>query len=281
MKNSNPLNKYKKAFLIILIFLLALGISCVRYYFGPDIAFTLFFIFPIIYITWKAGIWAGIFISFTSALSLLITEIYYPGLTSGNIIIYLNNIFRFIIFLIITYIISELRISLDKQKQLARIDPLTLIPNRRAFYETANMEMEKARRYGYPVSLLSIDLDNFKNINDTFGHSTGDFLLKRVASTLLGNIRAIDLVTRLGGDEFGILLPQANANSAYIVADKLKQIISETMQKHDWPVTPSIGLIVSLKAQESVDDMIKKADMLMYSAKKEGGSRIKLAVVPG
>ncbi|MBN2402377.1 MAG: GGDEF domain-containing protein [Spirochaetes bacterium] len=198
---------------------------------------------------------------------------------SNYIIPYLNNTFRLIISLIITYIISELRIALDKQKDLARIDPLTSIANSRAFYETADMEFQKARRHGFPISVLYMDLDNFKEVNDTLGHSTGDMLLKLTADALIKNIRNIDIAARLGGDEFGILLTQTGAEAAYVVAQKLKDMMKKLVQNNNWPVTLSIGIVTFLKAPDSVDEMMKKADLLMYSAKFDGKNNIKQSVI--
>ena len=271
--------KYKKIILVFYAAVLTLIISIIRYYSGPELAFTLFYIFPIILAVWKSGIWAGIFISFSSAFLWLVVDLFTPNLFSNSIILYLNNIFRLIVFLIITYILSELKTALENQKRLARIDPLTTIANRRAFHETANIETEKARRYNLPISLICLDLDNFKEVNDTLGHNTGDLLLKLVAKTILRNIRAIDLAGRLGGDEFGILLPQTNAESAYIVARKLSKKIIEAMQENNWKVTTSIGLVTFLKVNKSIDDMLNKADELMYTAKNDGKNTIKQLVI--
>lgn len=270
---------YNKYLVFLLSLALVLIICTTQYYSGPEVVFSLFYIFPIMLATWKTGIWAGIFLSFSSAFLMLYIEKFLLNLFPNTITPFLNNIFRLIIFLIITYIVSELKISLEKQKELARIDPLTSIANNRAFYEAANMEFEKAKRHGFPISVLYMDLDNFKEVNDRLGHSTGDHLLKMVARTIIKNIRAIDTVARLGGDEFGILLTQTGADSAYVVADKIKEMIMLIMKKNNWPVTTSIGVVSYLKAPESVDEMIKKADLLMYSAKSSGKNTIKQTVV--
>jgi diguanylate cyclase (GGDEF)-like protein len=172
-----------------------------------------------------------------------------------------------------------LKIALDRQKDLARIDPLTSIANSRAFYETANMEFQKSRRHEFPISVLYMDLDNFKEVNDTLGHSTGDTVLKLTANTIIKNIRTIDIAARLGGDEFGILLTQTGAKSAFIVANKLKEMMHNVMRKNNWPVTLSIGIVTFLKAPDSVDEMMKKADLLMYSAKFDGKNNIKQSVI--
>lgn len=269
---------YKKFFLLIFTIVITLVVTALRYYFGAELAFTLFYIFPVIFATWFTGIWSGILISFFNA-ALWLTADLSGTKFSTDIIPYLNNTFRLIVFLIITYIVSELKRALEKQIELARIDPLTSIANRRAFYETASLEVDKASRHKFPVSILYVDLDNFKEVNDTFGHSTGDMLLKLIAAAISKSLRTIDLAGRLGGDEFGILLTQTNAESAFIVASKLKEIITELMQKNNWPVTPSIGIVTSSASNCSLNEIMKKADMLMYTAKQSGKNTIRQAVI--
>jgi diguanylate cyclase (GGDEF)-like protein len=274
----NIIKKQKNIIILFFCLLLTLAISIIQYRLGTDLNISLFYILPIILSTWKTGIWSGIIFSFTSAIMMLIADKNILNLHSINIISYLNNLFRLIIFLIITYIISELKRSLEKQKELARIDPLTSIANSRSFYETASLEFEKAKRHNFPISVLYMDMDNFKYVNDTLGHSTGDALLTIVAWTIVKNIRNIDTVARLGGDEFGILLTQTGPESAYIVGSKLRDMLLDIMKENNWPVTSSIGIVTFLKAPETIDEMMKKADSLMYSAKNSGKNQIKQRV---
>jgi diguanylate cyclase (GGDEF)-like protein len=273
------LKKYKNILTFFFALFITISLSLLQYKSGPELIFSLFYVFPIILLSWKVGIWSGIIISFLSSSLMLYADKKAPYQYSSFIIPYLNNLFRLIIFLIITYIISELKIALDRQKDLARIDPLTSIPNSRAFNEAADMEFQKSRRYGFPISVIYMDLDNFKEVNDTLGHSTGDTLLKLTAVAIVKNIRTIDIAARLGGDEFGILLSQTGSESAYIVANKLKEMMNNLMNKYNWPVTLSIGVVTFLKAPESVDEMMNKADHLMYSAKFDGKNNIKQSVI--
>jgi len=270
---------FNNVIIIGLAIALMLGVTALQVYFGRGISLTLFYTFPVIMVSWKAEIWAGILVSFLSAIILIIAD--HAGLTvsSGNFISYLNNIFRLIIYLIITYIVSELKTSLEKQKELARSDALTSIANNRAFYETAEMEFNKAKRHGFPISVIYLDLDNFKAVNDSMGHSSGDMLLKLVSKTLTNSVRTVDLVARLGGDEFAILLSQTGTESAFVVAKKVREMILNIMENNKWPVTASIGIVTFYKPPGSVDEMIKKADELMYSAKTGGKNTIKHAVV--
>jgi diguanylate cyclase (GGDEF)-like protein len=192
---------------------------------------------------------------------------------SNALIPYMNQTFRLIVFLIITSIISRLKTSLDNQKELARTDHLTGIANRRAFFDLANLELGKARRYQTPISILYMDIDNFKHINDHFGHHIGDRLLRSVAMTMKNNIRAIDVIARFGGDEFGILLAETGSESAALVAGKLKEKLVELVQHNGWPITFSMGVVTFEITPASVDEMIDLADAQMYLAKRHGKNR--------
>lgn len=254
-------------------------ISYIQHISGHELAFTLFYLFPIILSTWRAGIWSGIFISFAGSALWLVTDFLAIKAFSNDLIPYFNATFRLIGFLIITYIVSELRNALHRHKDLASTDPLTSILNKRAFYELSTIELHKAKRHGHIISVLCIDLDNFKEVNDTLGHNTGDVLLKVVAGIIMNNVRKIDLVGRLGGDEFAILLSGEGAESAYIVANKLRHILLAAMKNNDWPVTFSIGLATFLKPPPTVERMIEKGDILMYTAKKNGKNMIKHLII--
>ena len=272
-------NKYLKPFLVIFSFILTIMIGVIRYLTGPELALSLFYLFPIALVTWNVGRRAGIIISVTSALSWLMADLMLLNSFSNIIIPFLNETFRLIVFLIITYIIFELKKALEKHKALARTDPLTLVANRRAFSELADMELNKARRYRHPFSVLYIDIDNFKEVNDRLGHNIGDRLLRSVAKTIKQNIRVIDIIARFGGDEFGILLSETGAEAASLVARKLKNKLLSIMQGNGWSVTFSMGVVTFEIFPDSVDEMIKVADFQMYSAKKKGKNRIQHKVI--
>ena len=271
--------KYSKFFIFLLCLALTIIISYVQHQSGPELTLTLFYLFPIILAVWKAGIWAGIFISFIAALMWLFTDLIVIHLFSNETIPYFNATFRLIGFLIIIYIVSELKNALDTHKDLSRTDPLTSLSNKRAFHELSAIELNNANRFNHSFSVLCIDLDNFKEVNDTLGHNTGDILLKNVAGIIKKNIRKIDLAGRLGGDEFGIVFSRIDADSAYIVANKLRNILLDKMRKNKWPVTFSMGLATFQQPPRSVEEMIQKADLLMYAAKKNGKNMIKHLVI--
>lgn len=125
---------------------------------------------------------------------------------------------------------------------------------------------------------IYLDIDNFKTVNDTQGHSEGDHLLRQVASTLTTAVREIDTVARLGGDEFGLLLPETGGDAAVTVATKISAGLKVQVEQH-WPVTFSIGMVTYLTAPESADEMIRVADTLMYEVKDSGKNELRHLIV--
>ncbi|RLG68498.1 MAG: GGDEF domain-containing protein [Methanobacteriota archaeon] len=273
------LHRCSKAFLIILGFLFTLFIGIARYLTGPEWSVSLFYLFPIFMVTWFAGREAGILISIISTLSWLAADLLMIHSFSSSLVPYLNEAFRLITFLVITFILSGLKDALENQKNLAMTDPLTGIANRRAFLELASIEINRARRFKRPFSLMYMDIDDFKIINDSFGHAIGDILLRKVAETIKNNTRAIDITARLGGDEFAILLPETGVGSSYAVACKLRTELSALAQENGWPATFSIGVITFNRIPSNIDEATKKVDLLMYSGKQAGKNAIKREVI--
>jgi diguanylate cyclase (GGDEF)-like protein len=174
---------------------------------------------------------------------------------------------------------SRLKRLLAKEQELARIDPLTVVPNRRAFYEALDQERVRSRRYRRPFTIAYVDLDNFKKVNDSLGHAMGDELLVQVAAGLKSNLRASDYIGRLGGDEFAVLLPETDATAAQLVLRKLRLRLLEEMKAHDWQVTFSIGAATFLDPPDSLDVMIRMADETMYAIKAHGKDNVSVSLV--
>ena len=165
---------------------------------------------------------------------------------------------------------AKLRGALEREKNVARIDFLTGVLNRRGFYEMAGTESQRSRRYKRPLSLVYVDIDNFKGVNDSLGHESGDELLTHVAAAIQGAVRGTDVVGRLGGDEFSVLLPETDHEKGMVVVEKVRRQLLESMRKRNWPVTFSVGVTSFRTAPESVDEMIREADRVMYSVKLKG-----------
>jgi diguanylate cyclase (GGDEF)-like protein len=167
----------------------------------------------------------------------------------------------------------------DQMDQLARSDDLTGLYNRRAFLLEARRSIALAVRQRAPLSLLMIDLDGFKRVNDTCGHSSGDAALVGVAEVLASNVRAGDLVGRIGGDEFAVLLYAANPAAASVAAERLRAAIADlriAVSDHEIRVTASIGH-AAVVAQEDLLAAVHRADTALYRAKANGRDRTELA----
>ncbi|MFZ3264591.1 MAG: sensor domain-containing diguanylate cyclase [Terriglobales bacterium] len=176
-------------------------------------------------------------------------------------------------------VLFELRLRLQREEQLARIDSLTGAANRRAFFECLEGELSRLKRYGRPLSVAYIDLDNLKRVNDQLGHETGDAVLHTVSTTIRKNLRRTDMIARMGGDEFAVLLSEARSDAARFVTEKFNHCLLDAMRQNQWPVTFSIGLVTCSTKPASVEELMKKADELMYQVKRSGKNDITHAVV--
>ncbi len=163
--------------------------------------------------------------------------------------------------------------------QLTRTDALTDIFNRRAFDEILEAEYSRFKRTGDNYSLLMLDIDHFKSVNDSYGHSAGDEVLKEFARACRSNIRNHDTVSRLGGEEFCILLPDTSAQAAAKIADKLRQWVMDNpidTDGHSISLTVSVGVSEVEPSDGDSLDALKRADVKLYKAKENGRNRVEL-----
>ena len=167
---------------------------------------------------------------------------------------------------------------LNQVKKLAELDSLTHVLNRGAFMNMLNKTHHQMQRMKNPLSLLAIDLDHFKTINDTWGHSVGDDALCHFVKVINENLREGDVIGRLGGEEFAICLPDTDEEEALIVAERLRSHLSQSCLKQDnacLPLTASFG-VSTLKENEDIKFALKRADSAMYLAKKNGRNRVEV-----
>jgi diguanylate cyclase (GGDEF)-like protein len=172
----------------------------------------------------------------------------------------------------------ELAIARDRAENLARIDALTGLCNRRAFYEQGETLLRQARRYGKPLSLIMLDLDHFKSVNDSLGHAAGDATLQAVAQAIQETPRETDVAGRLGGEEFALLLPETSLADASRLAERLRARIADKLRvSHDSTeirITASFGVAEFDTTTETLDVLIARADALLYRAKESGRNRV-------
>lgn len=161
--------------------------------------------------------------------------------------------------------------------RLATTDALTGVFNRRHFIDIAKSEVGRSKRYDRPISCLMLDIDHFKNINDTFGHSAGDEVLKKMAKASVNALRKIDTFGRLGGEEFAVILPETGIAEATLSADRLRRALSELVVMTDDKTigfTVSIGVAALASTDDTIDTILKRADEALYRAKRSGRNRV-------
>ena len=269
------LNRQSRYFHIMAGTLLAVLLGIFDYLTGPDISFLIFYLFPVSLVAWFGGRRAGALMVLISVVTWFFADVMTRVPQAHFLIPFWSVIEKSGVFLIIAYIVSVMRTAFDREKASARIDFLTGILNRRSFFEYADIENNRAHRYQRPFTMVYMDLDNFKLVNDLFGHDVGDMLLRSVAETLRENIRKIDLIARMGGDEFVLLLPETGYEPAQAAVRKIQERLLDVARKHGWPVTFSIGAVTFIGSPTTVDEMIKVADSLMYSVKKSGKNMVR------
>ncbi len=260
-------------FMMLLCIVLVLFLGVTDYLTGEELSFSIFYLIPILFITWKVGRTAGILISIASAITWYISDTS-TAHYSHFLIPFWNSFVRLSFFLIASYLLSWIRIELNKEKELSRTDPVTEVRNSRAFFELADLEIERSRRHRHPFCFAYIDLDDFKEFNDRRGHLAGDRLLRFVADIMKDSLRKVDIIARLGGDEFALLLPETDAKTGIAAIERLRNNLLESTKVSNWPITFSIGVTTFIIPPASVDDMIKEADSLMYEAKSKGKDTI-------
>jgi len=192
---------------------------------------------------------------------------------------YWNALIRLSFFLLVVLFIRA-NIRLRTEIVMARTDYVTGVYNTRHFHELAQTEIERSARYNHTLTIVFIDIDNFKTINDRFGHLVGDRALATVAANLKASLRKTDIVARVGGDEFSILMPETDATAAQTVMTKLQANLLDEMHRNEWPITLSIGALTFNIVPHSADEMLNMADQPMYTVKNAGKNNIHYAVFP-
>lgn len=245
---------------------------------GVELRLYPLYFLPISLAAWHAGRRGGLLLALASTAAWAWSNHLAGRVLEWTTVTLFNGLSQFIAFATIAFLTATLRRQLEDERRASRADALTGAANSRAFYEVASVELARARRYGRPVSVAYLDLDDFKLVNDRLGHRGGDALLKRVSDALRGAVRQVDTVARLGGDEFVVLLPETGPQGAASAAQKLAQVARQDVDGVG-TVTASIGAVTFETLPASVDDLVARVDALMYEAKRAGKDTSRLGVV--
>jgi len=252
----------------IIVFCITLLIGIVDYLLGPEISTTILYFIPIVIAAWYGSKTMGLLTSFSAAFIWLITDIG-SGREYSHIATYgWNTGMRLGIFIFITLLLVKLHRSLNAEETAADTDELTGALNARGFKERLSEEYARSTRSGAAFSLAFIDVDNFKTVNDTLGHSSGDLLLISIVKSINESLRKTDHLARLGGDEFVILFSETDDSIVVPAFTHVHKRLMDLVAENNWPVTFSVGIVSYDALPASPAHAIKIADEIMYGVKK-------------
>jgi diguanylate cyclase (GGDEF)-like protein len=250
-------------------------------YVGTEVGLALFYLVPIAACGWWVGRYPAILVALVAAAYWVAADLANSGNAWTSPTVW-NGFTRVVVFLFAGLVLAELRkgrreleLLLEREAELARTDLLTGLPNSRAFLLELDRAMANAERAEESVAVGYIDLDNFKQVNDHYGHDRGDDLLKQIATILTGSLRRGDLVARLGGDEFAVLFNDADVGEVEPVARRIiERIVVLGANYPQANLSASVGLAVVDVGGWAANDLLKRADDAMYRAKQDGKKNV-------
>lgn len=251
----------RKIGITMLLAAVVVAIGYVDYLSGPEIGFSLFYLAPVVGAAWYAGRRASVIVALTAAICWFTAD--YLIRVSLTLSLW-NGLTRLIIYTAQGLLVATLREDRRREARLARTDSITGLPNSRAFHES----LEQAITHDVAVSAIIVDLDNFKRVNDRFGHPAGDAVLKRAAEALSNAVRAEDFVARIGGDEFAIFLEDLDEPACSAIAERIINGLRGIAA--DYPGTGfggSLGVAFT-RRHPVASELIKAADDALYEAKE-------------
>ncbi|MCX5666077.1 MAG: GGDEF domain-containing protein [Candidatus Omnitrophica bacterium] len=279
MSAAHKIRSLPMMILIALGSLIIGGTAYIDHATGQNLSSLCFYLVPVFFFIWFTTRRIGTLVSILCATIWFLentgdkTHIFHSEIS------YLNMSIELVFFFLVTLLLSSLKEALGINEALSRVDALTGAVNRRAFYDLAGREIARLERYKHPFTVAYMDIDNFKVVNYKFGHRAGDQLLRSVADTVRKNLRKLDIISRFGGDEFTILLPETGAEAAQAVLSRMRNVLLNSMETNKWPVTFTFGTVTFIKPPASVEEMVKKVGSLMYSGKDSGMNTIEQEIV--
>ncbi len=257
---------------VALVFIGGIGlIAWLDYLTGADVRMYPLYFLPIIYVAARAARWVPMLAVFCASAAWLganyfVTEVHGPKLVIWTV----NAMAQAFVFGTVALLVSRMRDLALRERDLARVDPLTLVYNRRGFEELAEREIARHQRSGKPLTLTYLDLDDFKSANEVLGHAGADLLLQTIATNLISCVRSTDILARIGGDEFALLMPETDATGAERGLSRIKDKLAMASEGQRVLPTFSMGAVTFARVPATVEAMVASADVLMYEVKRAG-----------
>jgi diguanylate cyclase (GGDEF)-like protein len=249
-------------------------IGTLDYLTGSEISFSIFYLVPIGIAAWHGTRKLALWMAVVSAIVWLVTDLSAEHTYRSAIIPCWNATVRLGFFVVVSHLLSSQRNQLRRETESARIDQLTGIKNTKGFLSETQMLWDLATRHGHTSGLAYIDVDNFKDVNDNYGHGEGDAVLTAVAAALADSVRTTDIVGRLGGDEFALFLPETSSEGAAYVLQRVQERVIQLAGERGWPIALSVGVMVVRPPYPPLAQALRAADELMYRAKRAGKNRV-------
>jgi diguanylate cyclase (GGDEF)-like protein len=268
-------NRLPRWSIALLSLVLVLSVGVLEWASGTEITLSILYLIPVSIAAWNLGRTGGILFSAVASAAWMAADLGAGHEYSRAFIPFWNGGVRFGFFLVAVFSLDAIRRLLEHEAELARTDPLTGAANSRHFLESLSREAEKANRKGRPLALAYLDLDDFKAVNDRFGHKEGDRVLVTVSETGMRSLRSFDVFGRLGGDEFAILLIEPDPESVPAVFERLRSELLAAVNREGWPVSFSIGVEVFQPPIPCPDVMVHEVDTLMYEVKASSKNAVR------
>jgi len=293
LKEKHPILSYITLYQIVIIVLLLVclplvcGYSCHILFAIISVIFAMTSIFAMAVYSWYKGYKTVRFFTIASAsglLGALITILTVMSLIPYTYLTYkAADIGMYLDILFLSLALPDKMKQINKEKSIAqkeaKTDGLTGLLNLRSYYEVSTAEYKRLTRNIHPFSVIMIDIDNFKLVNDSYGHSVGDNVLKAVANVLQTSIREYDYAFRRGGDEFLLFLPETTQQMAYLLAERIRREIANTkiqMESYEIGITCSLGISEFKEDDDSLEAVVKRADKALYQAKNTKGNSVRI-----
>jgi len=246
---------------------------------GYATAVSLFYLVPLYAVSWFSWELVAVGAGLLAGLSDSVMTFFMGGQLNGTTT--LNSALQAAFFSVFVLVLAALKRAHRKLEMLSRTDPLTSLANGRHFAQIGEVEVERSARYKRPFSLVYMDADDFKSINDSLGHGAGDTFLRDIAARIRGTVRRTDTVARLGGDEFAILMPETDEPGARLAVGRIRKRLSGAGTVRGKAATFSYGIVTNPGYACTFEGLIKEADALMYEAKQGGKNAVRLHTLEG